>query len=255
MVRRGLQSSKRKRLKRGKMTKQVAIIGGIGTASKFSEALLKELLAEDYHVVGIARSSNEKAELVEKFKKAQHSEVVFGDLNDSQFIKSEIERLEKEIGPISVYIHNPAQLVLKPFLECSIEEFEGSWEAMVKTAVTVCTELIPHMIEQKSGTIIFTGATASLKGNAKSAPFSSAKFALRSLSQSLAREFGPSGIHIAHVIIDAIIEGKRAQGQFNLPLEKCINSTALAAQYVNLIKQDISCWTQELDLRPHSEVF
>ncbi len=260
MVRRGLQSTKRKRLKRGNMRKQVAIIGGIGTASKFSEALLKELLAEDYHVVGIARSSNEKAELISEFQNAQqsngqNSEVVLGDLNDSQFIKSEIERLEKEIGPIAVYIHNPAQLVLKPFLECSLEEFEGSWEAMVKTAVTVCKELIPHMIEQKSGTIIFTGATASLKGNAKSAPFSSAKFALRSLSQSLAREFGPKGIHIAHVIVDGIIEGKRAQGQFNLPLEKCIKSTALAEQYVNLIKQDISCWTQELDLRPHSEVF
>lgn len=242
------------------MTKQVAIIGGIGTASKFSEALLKELVAEDYHVVGIARSSNEKAELVSEFQNAQHSngqnsEIVIGDLNDSQFIKSAIDRLEKEIGPIAVYIHNPAQLVLKSFLECTIEEFESSWAAMVKTAVTVCKTLIPHMVKQKSGTIIFTGATASLKGNAKSAPFSSAKFALRSLSQSLAREFGPSGIHIAHVIIDGIIEGKRAQGQFNLPLEKCINSTALAAQYVNLIKQDISCWTQELDLRPHSEVF
>ncbi len=87
------------------MTKQVAIIGGIGAASKFSEALLKELLSEDYHVVGIARSSNEKAELVSEFQNAQqsngqNSEVVLGDLNDSQFIKTEIERLEKENGII-----------------------------------------------------------------------------------------------------------------------------------------------------------
>ncbi len=237
------------------MTKQVAIIGGIGTASEFSNALLQKLIAEEYHVVGIARSSNEKSDLILKFQDTQGGEAVLGNLNDTMFIKSQIERLEKDVGPIAVYIHNPAQLVLKPFLDCSIDEFSESWNGMVKTAVTVCKELIPHMIENKSGTILFTGATASLKGNANSAPFSSAKFALRSLSQSLGREFAPRGIHIVHVIVDGIIEGKRAQNKFNLPLSKCINSTALAEQYINLIKQDLSCWTQELDLRPHTEVF
>lgn len=237
------------------MSKQVAIIGGIGTASEFSRVLLERLLAENYYVVGIARSEHNKSELIKNFQENQNSEMILGDLNDQTFVKTEIDRLEKEVGQIAVYIHNPAQLVLKPFLECTLEEFSESWEAMVKSAVTVSREVIPKMVSNKAGTILFTGATASLKGNAKSGPFSSAKFALRSLSQSLAREFHPKGVHIAHVIVDGIIEGERAQNKFNLPLDQCMKASSLAEQYINLINQESSCWSQEIDLRPNKEVF
>ncbi|HAU06409.1 MAG TPA: hypothetical protein DCS49_01295, partial [Gammaproteobacteria bacterium] len=102
---------------------------------------------------------------------------------------------------------------------------------------------------------ILTGATASLKANANSSPFAIAKFGLRALSQSLAREFGPQGIHISHLIIDGIITGERAQQQFNIHPSSCIKADSLAAVYLDLMRQDPSCWSQEIDVRPATETF
>ena len=100
-----------------------------------------------------------------------------------------------------------------------------------------------------------TGATASIRGGAKFAAFASAKFALRGLAQSLAREFGPQGIHVAHVLIDGLIWGPPARDLHGAEQINCISPESIAKTYMGLIEQDSSCWTHEVDIRPYKESF
>ena len=111
------------------------------------------------------------------------------------------------------------------------------------------------MLEQGNGSILFTGATASIRAGGNFAAFASAKFALRGLAQSLAREFDPQGIHVAHVIIDGLIWGQPAKHLHKAQEGDCLKPEAIAEVYLNIIEQDSSAWTHELDLRPHSESF
>jgi NAD(P)-dependent dehydrogenase (short-subunit alcohol dehydrogenase family) len=111
------------------------------------------------------------------------------------------------------------------------------------------------MIAAGTGAIILTGATAGRRGNARFAAFASAKFALRGLAQSLAREYGPSGIHVAHVVLDGLIDGPQTQQRFGPARSPRMDPDAVAQAYVTLVDQDPSCWTHELDLRPFAERF
>ena len=115
--------------------------------------------------------------------------------------------------------------------------------------------VIPNMLAAGKGTIIFTGATAALKGNPRFAAFASAKFALRGLAQSLAREFGSEGIHVIHSVLDGIIWGPQAQARFNVKRENCLDADAIAKSYIQLINQPRSAWTHEFDMRPFNEKF
>jgi len=110
-------------------------------------------------------------------------------------------------------------------------------------------------LQNNAGAIVVTGATASVKAGAKFSAFGSAKFALRGLVQSLAREYGPRGIHFAHIVIDGVIWSKKAEEQYAMEKQHCLLPDSIAENYIQLINQDRSAWTQELDLRPDVEVF
>ena len=114
---------------------------------------------------------------------------------------------------------------------------------------------LPSMLSRGGGTIIFTGATASIKASAHFAAFAAAKFALRGLAQSLTREFGPHGVHVVHAIIDGIIWGPQSQQRFNVKRENCLEPEAIAKIYLQLIEQPSCAWTNEFDLRPSVEKF
>ena len=234
--------------------KEIAIIGGIGSGSQFSAELIKALLNSDYHVVAIARSEQGKQAITEQFANQQDVEFVWGDLSSTDFMNGLVKQLSEK-GEISVYIHNAVKLLFSPFLDLTQEDFTSTFHSTVVTAVNVSQVLIPEFVKRGKGTLVFTGATASIKGNAKSAAFATSKFALRALSQSLAREFGSQGIHVAHVIADGVFVGERAQNVFKMDEGVCIKPQALAKTYLDLINQDPSCWTQELDIRPASEKF
>jgi NAD(P)-dependent dehydrogenase (short-subunit alcohol dehydrogenase family) len=102
---------------------------------------------------------------------------------------------------------------------------------------------------------VFTGATGSVRGGRRSAAFASAKFALRGLAQSLAREFGPAGVHVAHVVIDGLVWSERSRARFGAQQETSMDPRAIAAAYRHLVEQHPSAWTHELDLRPHQGRF
>jgi NAD(P)-dependent dehydrogenase (short-subunit alcohol dehydrogenase family) len=141
-------------------------------------------------------------------------------------------------------------------METTPEQFEQSWRIGVRGAFLCAREAVLDMLERRAGVMIFTGATSSVRGRGGAIAFSSAKFALRGLAQSLAVELWPKGIHVAHVVIDGVIETrevrKRQKPSVDEPLLK---PDAIADAYWNLVQQDRSAWSLEIDLRPNKEAF
>jgi len=151
-------------------------------------------------------------------------------------------------------IHNAQQLMIRSFAETSAGDFEQVWRNSCLGATIAAQAVLPHMAARKAGTVIFTGATAGLRGGANFAAFASAKFALRGLAQALAREFGPKGIHVAHVVIDGLIDAPQTDLRFG-PAQGRMDAHAIAQAYLALAAQPSSAWTQEMDLRPFAEKF
>ena len=227
--------------------KKVAIVAGVGAG--LGQALCQKLLSEGYWVAGLSRSNKLEIDLGERYFP------IACDLTDSSSIDQAISDAESRLGTVSVYIHNAAYLLHKPFLDTTEEAFSDIWKLSCLAAVHGIQRVLPNMLLEKSGTILVSGATASIKAGAEFSAFASAKFALRGLTQSLAREYGSQGVHIAHIILDGLIWGPQAKYKFEKKPEICIKPSAIADSYFHLIQQHHSSWTQELDLRPAIEVF
>jgi len=209
--------------------KPLAIITGYGPG-----------LGHALQSIGIARSSGD-------FQ---------ADLTDSKQTHTVINEIIKQHGKPKVVIHNAAELIRGKFLELEASDFELAWRNSVLSAINISQAVIPFMREHSASTLILTGATASIRGGVGFSPFSSAKFALRGLAQSLAREFQPQGLHIVHPVIDGIIWSELSRQRFpNLLEENCLKSESLANIYWDLAHQTASAWTHELDIRPQSETF
>ena len=163
--------------------------------------------------------------------------------------------LEPVAESIGVLIHNAQLLMIKPFAGISANEFEQVWRVACLGAMASAQAVLPHMAARKRGTVIFSGATAGLRGGAKFAAFASAKFALRGLAQALAREYGPKGVHVAHVVIDGLIEAPQTDRRFGPAAAGRMEAKAVAQAYLDLAAQHSSAWTQEMDLRPFAETF
>jgi NAD(P)-dependent dehydrogenase (short-subunit alcohol dehydrogenase family) len=158
------------------------------------------------------------------------------------------------LGPfadrIDVLIHNAHILTIKPFAETTASEFEQAWRVACLGAMMSVQIVVSHMAARRQGTIILTGATAALRGASNFAAFASAKFALRGLAQSLAREFGPQGIH---VVLDGLIDELQTDRRFGSSPAGRMDPQSIARCYLDLTMQQRSAWTHEMDLRPFSE--
>ena len=138
----------------------------------------------------------------------------------------------------------------------NVRQFERSWRVAVFGAFLCAREAVPGMQEGGAGAIIFTGTTSSVRGRGGAVAFSSAKFAVRGLAQSLAVELWPRGIHVAHIIIDGIIDTPKVRRTYKPSAnELLLKPEAIADSYWNLIQQDRSAWSLEVDLRPYNEAF
>ncbi|MFK7816831.1 MAG: SDR family NAD(P)-dependent oxidoreductase [Gammaproteobacteria bacterium] len=231
------------------MSKSLAVVVGAGEG--LGNSLIKVLSMSGYQVVALNRSVNREADAINK-NRALTKQV---DVSDSKLLQSVLNEIVQEFGAPSVVIHNPAQLHIKPFLETSVEDFELAWKSMVLSAINVLHTVIPGMLQQGCGKIIVSGATGSIRGGANFSAFASAKFALRGLTQSLAREYQKQGVHIAHVILDGILDTSRSRELHSLDPSEMMSTTDVAEAYLQLIQQPPSAWTHELDLRPQSETF
>jgi NAD(P)-dependent dehydrogenase (short-subunit alcohol dehydrogenase family) len=206
-----------------------------------------------YDVIGVSRSqraSDSIGQLVEQGG-GRYSHLACDITHPADVAKV----LRPVADGVEVLIHNAQQLLIKPFAEISADEFEQVWRVACLGAMASAQAVLPHMAARKRGTVIFTGATAGLRGGAKFSAFASAKFALRGLAQALAREFGPRGVHVAHVVIDGLIEAPQTDRRFGPASDGRMDAEAVAQAYLGLATQHSSAWTQEMDLRPFAETF
>jgi NAD(P)-dependent dehydrogenase (short-subunit alcohol dehydrogenase family) len=160
------------------------------------------------------------------------------------------------MGPVEILIAHASGSVGEGLMKTTADQFEQSWRTGVFGAFLCAREAVPNMLKRGAGAIIFTGATSSVRGRGGAVAFSSAKFAVRGLAQSLAVELWPKGIHVAHVIIDGVIDtGKIRRTYKPSDKEPLLKPEAIADAYWNLIQQDRSAWSLEIDLRPNKEAF
>lgn len=229
----------------------VALISGISDG--FGASLAKLFAARGYDILGLSRSERAARRIGELADQGGGNLIQIPcDLTEPGQVAI---ALQPHVERISVFIHNAHALTMKPIVTTTLEEFERAWRVICYGAMVISKIVVPSMIAHGSGTIIFTGATAGLRGGAKFAAFASAKFALRGLAQSLARECGPSGVHVAHVVLDGLIDEPQSDARFGPAKSMRIDPDAIAKAYLDLVRQHPSAWTHELDLRPCDEQF
>eukprot|EP00243_Klebsormidium_subtile_P012201 TRINITY_DN7317_c0_g1_i2.p1 TRINITY_DN7317_c0_g1~~TRINITY_DN7317_c0_g1_i2.p1 ORF type:complete len:240 (+),score=53.67 TRINITY_DN7317_c0_g1_i2:376-1095(+) len=235
---------------------KVAVVVGAGPGLGF--AVARRFAAGGFHVALMSRTAERVEALAQQIVKDGHQATgVPVDVTDAHSVRAAFASVRDKLGDPSVLVYNANTSFPWPppkFMDITPERFEGSIAAQATGAFYVAQEVLPAMIANKSGTILLTGATASLRGGASFATLAVGKFALRALGQSLAREFHPQGIHVAHVIVDGQIRSERYASPSRAP-DSFLDPDALAEQYWQLHVQDKTVWTHELDVRPYLEKF
>jgi NAD(P)-dependent dehydrogenase (short-subunit alcohol dehydrogenase family) len=245
----------------GKGVSAAALIIGAGDAT--GGAIARAFAAEGYTacVNRRPRHADKLEELAQSIRDAGHQARSFpADARDEEAMVALIDQVERDVGPIEVAVFNIGANVRFAVTETTAQVYRKVWEMAAFAGFLMGREVANRMVERQRGTIIFTGATASLRGGAGFSAFSGAKAALRMLAQSMARELGPQNIHVAHVVIDGgidteFIRGLRPDFDEAKANDLILSPDAIAAQYVALHKQHRSAWTHELDLRPWGEAF
>jgi NAD(P)-dependent dehydrogenase (short-subunit alcohol dehydrogenase family) len=182
------------------------------------------------------------------------------DARDEAEMIALVDRIEAEVGPLQVVVFNIGANVRFPVVDTTAQVYSKVWEMAALAGFFTGREAARVMGPRGQGTILFTGATASLRGGAGFSAFAGAKAALRQLAQSLAREMGPQGVHVAHVVVDGMIDGTFARSiapdiQTLLDDDAILKPDEIARTYVWLHNQQRSAWTFELDLRPWKETW
>ena len=230
------------------MLNRVALITGVGAA------LARRFAREGFQVGLLARSAEFIQTLAEEISASSTRAIsVVADVSRPAEARAAMQRLRENLGSIGVLIHNPSSALGQGLLGTTPQQFEYCWRVAVLGGFVCAQETAPDMLQAGDGVMLFTGATSSVRGGGWLA-FSSAKFAVRGLAQSLARELWPQGVHVAHVIIDGLIG--RSQDQERVPAEEpLLDPERIADAYWHLAMQDRSAWSLEIDLRPYSEQF
>jgi NAD(P)-dependent dehydrogenase (short-subunit alcohol dehydrogenase family) len=238
------------------MTGAVIIVGaGDATGGAAAAAFARHGL-----VAGPVRRNGEQlAPLAERIAREGGKCLAIGaDARDEDAMIALFDRVEREVGPIEVLVFNIGANSPMGILDETVRRYRKIWEMCALAGFITGREAARRMVPRGRGTIIFTGATASLRGSAGFAGFSGGKFALRSLAQAMARELGPKGIHVVHSIIDGAIDTDFIRTNFPdryalKDEDGIVDPEAIAAEYVRLHQQPRSAWTHELDLRPWIE--
>lgn len=238
---------------------KVAVVIGAGDAT--GGAIAKRFAREGYRIVATRRHEEALQPLVEEIEAKGGTALGLGcDARDEDAMCALFSRIESDIGQVEVVVFNIGANVQFSITETTGRVYRKVWELAAFSGFLAGREAARVMLPRAKGTIIFTGATASVRGGAGFSAFSGAKFALRALAQSMARELGPKGIHVAHSIIDGAIDTAFIRDNFpeRYALKDqagILNPDHIADQYWQLHCQPKDCWTHELDLRPWMETF
>lgn len=241
------------------MADKAIIVIGAGDAT--GSAIARRFAKAGYIAVGTRRKAEALAPLVEQIEREGGRAFGFGsDAREEDQVVEMFDKVEREIAPVEAMVFNIGANVFFGIEDTSARVYRKVWEMAAFAGFLTGREAAKRMTARGRGTIIFTGATASLRGSAGFSAFSGAKFALRALAQSMARELGPKGIHVAHSIIDGATD--TAWIAENFPeryalkdQDGILDPDAIAEAYWQLHTQPRNAWTHELDLRPWMETF
>ncbi|NEO32841.1 MAG: SDR family NAD(P)-dependent oxidoreductase [Symploca sp. SIO3C6] len=234
---------------------KVAVVLGVGPG--LGGAIVRRFARENFAVAMMARNED-------MLKAIQQEVEEFGgvalpvatDATNPNSVIDAFAQVKEKLGTPEVFVYNAGTLLMGGILELTPEQFENSWKINCLGAFLAVQQVLPAMVERGSGAILLTGATASLRGGARFAGLAVGKFGLRALAQSLAREFSPQGIHVAHIIIDGLINTPRVQAMApERESHTMLSPEAIAQTYWQLYLQEPTAWTLELDLRPAVEKF
>ena len=237
----------------------VALIVGAGDHT--GGAIARKFASEGVTVVPVRRSAEKLGPLVRTIEAEGGRAIPIGcDARDEEQVIALFERIEREIGPVEVAVFNVGANVPSSILDETARKYRKIWEMACFGGFLVGHEAARVMVPRGRGTILFTGATASLRGSANFAAFAAAKHALRATAQSMARELGPKGIHVAHTVIDGPIDTAFIRDNFpeayaRREYDGILDPNDIAEAYWQLHRQPRSAWTFELDLRPWTETW
>jgi len=240
---------------------RTAVIAGVGPG--LGESLARRFADEGCSLGLLARSES----FIEALAADLPTEAVAvgTDLAAPAEIESAFDAVRGALGPVDVLVNHASGGAWKGLRELTTDELDHAHAVGVRGGFCCAREAVADMLGEgdgdgdgdrdDGGTIIFTGATSAVRGRDGALAFSAAKFAVRGMAESMARELGPEGVHVAHVVIDGGILPPAAERTGDRPAEAFLDPDAIADAYWHLVEQDRSAWTLELDLRPHVEEF
>lgn len=235
----------------------------VGAGDGLGAAIARAFAAEGLTVCVSRRPRHvdELDALARSIREAGGEAQAFGfDARSEEEVAALIERIERDIAPLEVLVFNIGANVRFPIAETTARVYAKVWEMAAFAGFLAGREAARVMTPRGRGTILFTGATASLRGGPGFSGFAGAKHALRALAQSMARELGPKGVHVAHVVVDGAIDGAFIRSIMpdaaeRLARNEILRPEEIAKNYVWLHRQQRSAWTHEMDLRPWSETW
>jgi len=242
------------------MANKTAVIIGVGPIEGLGAQLCIHAAREGLHVVVAGRTETRLRAVADVIANEKGvATPVVTDVTDETGVASLIQQAEAT-GPIDLAVYNAGNNYNGNFLELEADFFERAWRVCTFGGFLFARETLKAMVPRAGGTLLFTGASASMRGKPNFAPFTMGKAGLRAMAQSLAREFQPKGIHVGHVVIDGGINGEKIKT--NVPdlaarvgEDGLIGLDGIASAYMYLYNQPKNAWTHELDLRTYKEAF
>lgn len=242
-----------------------AVVFGVGPRQGLGAELCHRAAARGMHVFVNGRTAEKIEAVAEDIIKAGGSAApLLADVTDEAAVNQAVAEIEQDGRALELAIYNAGNNRPEKFLDVTAEVFEDMWKVICLGGFLTSQALVPLMLKQTDSaprqSLFFTGASASLRGKAGFSAFAAGKGALRMMVQSLAREFGPQGLHVGHVIIDGAIDGEKVRERFAEYLDSKgedggLDIAAIADAFFMMHEQHRSAWTLELDLRPFKEDF
>lgn len=236
----------------------VAVVVGVGASNGLGAAVARRFAQGGLDVVVAGRTEGKLQEVVQEIEaKGAVATAVPCDATDEEQVQELMFRAAAR-GGIQAVVHNVGNNAIIPFDELDAKTFENFWRIGCFAGFLTAKAALPFLEEDGGGSLLFTGASASMRGRPSFAHFASAKAALRNLAQALAREYGPRGIHVGHVVVDGVINGEMVRSRFgeyldHLGEDGSLKPDHMAEAYWQLHVQPRDAWTHEIDLRPFKE--
>ncbi len=231
-------------------TLPVALVAGVGPGTR--AAIARRFARGGYAVAMLARNKERLDELEHEIEHARGYQC---DVTDEAQLDATIERVRADLGAPKVLVHNAVGGAFATFLEIDPEVLNSNFQVNTMALLHLARRLAPAMIEAGEGTIIVTGNTSALRGRAKFAGFAPTKAAQRILAEAIAREVGPKGVHVAYVVIDAVIDLEWTRAMFSKPAGDpfFIKPSAIADEVWHVVNQERSAWSFNVEIRPFAE--